>query len=390
LRREENLRRTESKEVGIVFVLSILMISIFAGCMDKGPANNGMQGNFGWNEGNEQNEQESMEFIFPANLSDIDFDGGGFSAFGIHAGDHPEGLDHIWVYCKSSDDPVLATANGTVYMINHREDYSIILKHSERFMTEYGHLRSVLVEEGETVKQGQPIGYPIEITVHVDGEERTTFFFDYWLKDLYRNDGVWVMPDIKRGSRVSPYEYLEPTVREAIENAYYENMYNVYKEQGKIVGSFDPYEPNLTNDIFLHPGNEGTPVGVWISLERRWEVDGIPDMITIIDVDNEFWKGYRFIFYDGWVHTQDVLEGNCTFDLETGRITFEVDPDYPDAKTYYGIFEVIEGERATLHLEYSEEGYPESFSENMLTYVVRSQKQPRLELREIFPDMPQP
>ncbi len=28
--------------------------------------------------------------------------------------------------------------------------------------------------------------------------------------DLYRDDGVWVMPDIKRGSRVSPYKLEKP------------------------------------------------------------------------------------------------------------------------------------------------------------------------------------
>jgi len=63
------------------------------------------------------------------------------------------------------------------------------MKHGKRFMTEYEYLRSILVEEA--VKQGQLIGYPIELSVHVNGEEQTTFFFDYWLMDLYRDDGVW-------------------------------------------------------------------------------------------------------------------------------------------------------------------------------------------------------
>ncbi len=40
-------------------------------------------------------DADNISFIFPANLSDIDFPGGGFSAFGIHAGGHPEGLDHL-------------------------------------------------------------------------------------------------------------------------------------------------------------------------------------------------------------------------------------------------------------------------------------------------------
>ncbi|MCD6108306.1 MAG: hypothetical protein J7J89_02380 [Thermoplasmata archaeon] len=77
------------------------------------------------------------------------------------------------------------------------------------------------------------------------------------------------------------------------------------------------------------------------------------------------------------------------FDLQTRKIMFKVGQNYLDAKTYYGIFEVTEGERATLRLEYNEKGYPENFSENALTFVVRPQKQPRLEVREIFPDMPE-
>ena len=373
---------------GIILILSVVVSSIFVGCMNRDAMNNGSPDSFA--DGEDQ-QQENLEFIFPVNLSDIDFEGGGIGAFGMHAGDHPEGLDHIWLYCKSPDSPVVATADGYVFVVHGGSgEWSIIIKHSDRFFTEYGDLGSVVVSQGDYVTKGQTIGYPMEITVTTDEGQRSTYFLDYWLIDMERDDGVLIEIGQKMGSRVSPYEYLEPSVKEAVENAYYENMYNVYKEQRRIVGVFNPYEPNLTNDIFLHPGNEGTPIGVWISLQRRWEEDGIPDMITIIDVNNEFWKGCRFIFYDGWVHTQNVIEGNCMFDLQTGRITFEVDPSYPDAKTYYGIFEVTEGERATLQLEYSEEGYPESFSENALTFVVRSQRQPRLEVREIFPDMPEP
>ena len=375
----------------LIFTIFILMVFGLVGCMDREWNGNKQESGFSWSENIEQNKYESIEFIFPVNLSDIDFEGGGIGAYGMHAGDHPEGLDHIWLYCKSPDTPVVATADGYVLAVHGGgEEWGVIIKHSERFYTEYGALRSVVVKQGDYVTKGQTVGYPIEITITTDEGERTTYFLDYWLVDMERDDGVIMQFGPKVGSRVSPYEYLEPSVREDVENAYHENMYKVYKEQGIIVGCFNPYEPNLTNNIFLHPGHEGTPVGVWISLERKWEEDGIPDMITIIDVDNEFWKGYRFIFYDGWVHAKNVVEGNCTFDLETGRITFEVDSSYPNAKTYYGIFEVIEGERATLHLEYSEKGYPEKFSKNMLTYVVRSREQPRLEVRKIFPDLSEP
>ena len=91
-------------------------------------------------------------------------------------------------------------------------------------------------------------------------------------------------------------------------------MYNVYRDRGKRVGVFNPYEPKLTNPIFLHPGNEGTPVGVWLSLDRKWEEDGVPDMVTILKVDNEFHTGYfsdavlNFVIRSGRMPRSEVAE----------------------------------------------------------------------------------
>ncbi|HDM66977.1 MAG TPA: hypothetical protein ENG62_01140 [Thermoplasmatales archaeon] len=59
------------------------------------------------------------------------------------------------------------------------------------------------------------------------------------------------------------------------------------------------------------------------------------------------------------------------------RILFQADDE-----TYYGIFEVTE--RATLKLEYREDSYPTEFTDKALTFVARSQLQPRLEVREII------
>jgi hypothetical protein len=324
---------------------------------------------------------EDIEFIFPIDLDQIHYEGGGIGPFGMHDGDHPEGLDHIWVYPKSSDTPVKATADGLVEHVSGEPgSFEVKIKHSERFMTEYFLLNNIVVEEGDELKKGDTVGYPIPCQTWVP-----TYFFDYWLIDLSRNDGVWVYTDMQMGSKVSPYEYLAPDVKVAIEELYRENMYNVYRDRKKRVGVFSPYEPELTNQIFLHPGNEGTPVGVWISLERKWAEDGVPDMVTILKVDNEFHTGYRFIFYDGWINASQE-SGSCEVDNETGEITFRITE--PSSKTYHGIFEVTEGERAALKLEYRSGSSPADFSDAALNFVIRSQMMPRDEVAERFPELP--
>jgi len=323
---------------------------------------------------------EDIEFAFPIDLDQIHYEGGGIAPFGVHDGDHPEGLDHIWVYPKSADTPVKATADGLVERVSGEPgNFEVHIKHSERFTTEYFLLNSIVVKEGDELKKGETVGYPIPCQTWVP-----TYFFDYWLMDMSRNDGVWVYGDSQMGSRVSPYEYLAPDVKMAIEELYREEMYNVYRDRGKQVGVFNPYEPKLTNPIFLHPGNEGTPVGVWLSLDRKWEEDGVPDMVTILKVDNEFHTGYRFIFYDGWIYASQET-GSCEIDSEAGEIIFRIAE--PSSKTYYGIFEVIEGDRATLKLEYRQGSSPSVFSDDALNFVIRSQRMPRDEVAEQFPEL---
>jgi len=318
-------------------------------------------------------EGEMINFRYPIDLDDIDYEGGGIGPFGMHAGDHSEGLDHIWVYCKSAQTPARATADGVVeYISGGPGKWQVIVKHSERFKSEYYLLNEVLVQENQEVTKGDTIGYPIPVETWVH-----THFFDYWLMDMSKNGGVWVYPDEQMGSRVSLYEYLEPEWKEAIENAYLENMYNPYRYEGKKVGVFNPYEPDLTNEIFVHRGNEGTPVGVWISFEEKKE--GIPSIVTILKVDNEFYSGYRFIFNLGEGQTR---EGSCEINNETGEITFDVEFPEPEATTYYGIFEVTEGQRDLLRLEYSEGSRPSGFSDNALNFVIRSQRQPAIEMSE--------
>jgi murein DD-endopeptidase MepM/ murein hydrolase activator NlpD len=66
-------------------------------------------------------------------------------------------------YAASTGTPVKATANGTVSFAGTQRGYGklIILKHSGKYDTAYGHLSRFAknISDGERVKQGEVIGY---------------------------------------------------------------------------------------------------------------------------------------------------------------------------------------------------------------------------------------
>ena len=60
-----------------------------------------------------------------------------------------------------SGDPVIATADGQVVMVDYDPGFGnyIIIRHKHGFYTRYAHLLSQAVRRGEHVNQGQTIGY---------------------------------------------------------------------------------------------------------------------------------------------------------------------------------------------------------------------------------------
>ena len=60
-----------------------------------------------------------------------------------------------------SGDPVIATADGQVVMVDYDAGFGnyIIIRHKHGFYTRYAHLLSQTVKRGEHVNQGQTIGY---------------------------------------------------------------------------------------------------------------------------------------------------------------------------------------------------------------------------------------
>jgi len=57
-------------------------------------------------------------------------------------------------------DPVLATAGGTVVAAGFDQSYGnmVILRHANGYFTRYGHMQSLAVKKGQSIKQGQMLG----------------------------------------------------------------------------------------------------------------------------------------------------------------------------------------------------------------------------------------
>lgn len=69
------------------------------------------------------------------------------------------GLDLI--QSPGGGDPVLASREGVVEMVVHRGGYGrmILLRHGESGYTRYAHLKKITVRPGQTVQQGETIGF---------------------------------------------------------------------------------------------------------------------------------------------------------------------------------------------------------------------------------------
>jgi len=317
-----------------------------------------------------------VDLMLPVKISEINHSGYiGIGPFGIHRGNHIEGLDHVW-FSVNKGTVIRAPANGTVLMVTEREpgDFYIVIKHNDSIYSYLDHLKNVTVSVNDEVIQGQPIGFPREDM----GPNRNEAGFDFGLADKRVTDGpkTWI---IEEGSFVSPYEYLNPSNKSAVENEYYIHKQLPYLENGTIVGDFIPAEPYLTNEIFLHRGHQGEIYGVWFIKDQPWAFGGMPEIIALkICENNPFYNGTYFAFWDGESNYGYNTYGNFTVDLtkEPHWVTFTA----TDGTIYYGIFYVNEtDERPTLLLEYSTTERPTQFTENAVLYTLRSRDNPRWE-----------
>lgn len=290
----------------------------------------------------------------------------GIGGLGLHSGGHIEGLDHVWIQ-STSTDPVTSWADGVVTSIKivgetpeEPDDIIIQIDYGFNLIGVHAHIETFLVQVGDNVKRGDPIGYGNSWTEGVQSAE-----FALW--DTGRKDGVLA----RWGVCVSPFDYLIEEEKMALVDAYFKNVIDPRMESGEINGMFEPDQPYFTNPMLLHHGNEGKLIGEWYLVSMNW-TDGDPnDMITIFDANNPYYKGTVIIGADDATARARSwnMKSECVIDYSSNQMSWI---NWGD-ETIYGIFEVDESEeRAKLKLQYQAGSYPNAFTEEALIYIERS------------------
>jgi len=317
-----------------------------------------------------------VRLSLPASVEDIFYsEETGITGFGVHAGGHVEGLDHVWIKLKPGT-PVRSWADGVVTNIELSGDveageYHITIDYGQNLIGVHMEMENWVVDVGDSVSRGQVIGYGMNF-----GQGALSAEFS--LIDLGRTDGVRYGD---KGVYVSPFDYLENSEKQELVSAYKERVLEPYArgENENVSGLFYPYQPYLTNQLLLHQGNPGKLTGEWY-LTSKWESGYPNDLLTFIEADNPYYKGNVVLANDDEGEGEWCINGTFEVDYENGRLKM-VDEG---GTVYYGIFEIDEfGERARLRIEYREGSYPENFSENALEYIERTNLSRRMDAVEL-------
>jgi hypothetical protein len=209
---------------------------------------------------------------------------------------------------------------------------------------------------------GQDIGYGMSFH-----PERSSA--EFALVDMGRTDGVKYGGG---GVYVSPFDYLEDSEKKKLVEAYKKHVIEPYLREGKKSEFFKPFQPYLTNNLFLHQGNEGKLTGEWYCLSSRWGQSFPNDLLTFIVAENPYYSGNVVLAADDQDEggkTDWSIEGTFEVDYEKGRIEIT---NY-DGSVYFGIFEIDEsGDRAKLKIEYQKDSYPTEFSSKAVIYIERT------------------
>lgn len=313
-----------------------------------------------------------LRLSLPADIDDIFYsEKTGVGGFGLHAGGHPEGLDHVWIELRRGV-AARSWADGVVTDIQLSGDieegeYHITIDYGENLVGIHMEIETPYVKVGDRIKRGQEVGMGMSYDPEVSSAELS-------LIDFGRTDGVKYDPR-RGGVYVSPYDYLEDSEKKKLVDAYKKYVLDPYENTGQTEGlfnMFEPYQPYLTNRLFLHEGREGRLSGEWY-FTGKWEPAYPNDIITFIEAEEPYYETNIVLAQDdeddGKVPDYDIRRGTFEADYESGRLKITEE----HGRVYYGIFEIDESEnRAKLKIEYQEGSYPTAFSSKALTYIERA------------------
>ncbi len=309
-------------------------------------------------------EASPIRLSLPAEIEEIFYsEKTGVAGFGLHAGGHPEGLDHVWIKIKQGTI-VKSWADGTVTDVRlsgmvEEGEYHVTVDYGQNLIGIHMEIEESLVKKGDTVKRGQAIGHGMNYS--------STTSAEFGLADMGRTDGVKYGGS---GVYVSPYDYLKDSDKNELIKAY-KKYIKSYSEERSNVSLYKPYQPYLTNNIFLHEENKNKLTGAWYCLSSNWSPDPPVDVLTFIEAKNPYYTGNVVLSDEdqgGGMQLEWVLGGTFKVNYKKGQIKIT---NYNN-DIYFGIFEIDESkERARLKIEYQKNSYPTKFSSKANTYIER-------------------
>ncbi len=291
-------------------------------------------------------------------------------AYGAHPVGHAEGLDHEWISINNTK-PFTSWADGMVVYVNTVENRiyddtpSIVIYYGDGLWGEHMHVQKSLVQPGDIIKAGDPVGYG-EIFASLQ-------FGEFNLADQHRQDGVgYWYKFVKGATLVSPFDYLRDDIKQQLVEKWQKEVIEQYLVNGEEVKGVvpTPWEPYLTNPILFHQEHKGTLIGEWFLRSKTWTYDNVPEILIFFTNNTQYYhKQYvRGVEEElGKDIAKSIFSGVWEADYQKNRFIITTH----DA-TYYGIFELDESApQAQLKIEYRQNSYPTGFSEQAAVYTER-------------------
>jgi hypothetical protein len=124
------------------------------------------------------------------------------------------------------------------------------------------------------------------------------------------------------GISVSPFDYLEAGDKATMIDAYRRQVIEPYIASGVKAWGFEPYQPYLTNNLFLNDEASGRLHGAWYLISSAWEPAYPNDLLTFIEADNPYYSGNNVLAMDDEDGTYGdwFLRGTFKADYEHGRL----------------------------------------------------------------------
>jgi len=310
------------------------------------------------------------------------------TGFGAHAGQHIEGLDHVWIPVQSQTVS-RAWGKGEVKRIEKigyiGEEFMVTIDYGGGLRCVNGELGSVSVAKGQQVSFGDPIGIVRDLYgLPGIGE------IEIYCSDSKRSTGTITSNDDNKSIAVSPFDYLEVSDRVRLEKLYEERIVRPYLIAKKFDGeSWSPVEPFLTNRIMVHEPNKIT--GEWFLVNQQYNGQDL-SLMSFIESRNKYHTGTAFHLRAETFENFEVkvyIDGDYESDYagQQGKLVLH---DRRDKQTYYALFEINENvgrdvfgqPRAQMKFEWSSQPVT-AFSDKARTYQERSLINPRNEAAQL-------